>query len=184
MREEVAGGVFHVFARGNDKRDLYRDDLDRSTYLRMLRGTVRQCRWRLLAYCLMNNHVHLLTVTREANLGRGMQRMHGLYAQAFNERHGHSGHLFQGRYGSVRIKTDEQLWGAAVYIAMNPVEAGLCRRPEDWPWSSHRMVVADAAPDWVDVPHLLEHFAAAGGEGKRRYEEMFNPQGVRPLEGG
>src|SRR5687768_12920597 len=79
----------------------------------------------------MDNHVHLLLETREANLGVGMGRLHGSYAQHFNSRHGTSGHLFQGRYGSARITTDERLWTLAVYIAMNPVVAGLCRRPDD-----------------------------------------------------
>ena len=172
-RAEVEAGLFHVFARGNNKRLIYRDDYDRGTYLRILRGTVRHFRWRFLAYCLMDNHVHLLIETREANLGVGMRRLHGSYAQRFNSRHGTSGHLFQGRYGSVRIKTDEQLWTVAVYIAMNPVEAGLCRHPDDWPWSSHSMILSDTAPDWIDVPHLLDCFAAAGGDGRRRYAELF-----------
>jgi len=180
-REEVEGGLFHVFARGNDKRLIYRDDVDRWTYVRMLRGTVRQCRWRLLAYCLMDNHVHLLIETPEANLGEGMRWLHGLYASRFNERHGRSGHLFQGRYGSVRIKTDQQLCTVAFYIAMNPVEAGLCELPEDWPWSSHPLIVSGAAPDWLDAPNLLGYFGAPGTGGRRRYAAMF---GVRPLEGG
>jgi putative transposase len=169
----VEGGVFHVFARGNDKRLIYRDDLDRRVYLRMLRGTVKQRRWRLLAYCLMENHLHLLLETPQANLGVGMQRMHSLYATEFNKRHRRSGHVFQGRYGAVRIKTDEQLWTVAVYIAMNPVDAGLCTRAEEWPWSSHSAAIFGDAPDWVDVSYLLDHFAAAGGEGRRRYAAMF-----------
>jgi len=172
-RAEVEPGLFHVFARGNNKRIIYGDDRDRRMYLRILRGTVRHFRWRLLAYCLMDNHVHLLLETREPNLGAGMRRLHGSYAQRFNARHGSSGHLFQERYGAVQVKSDEQLWTVAVYIAMNPVEAGLCGRPDDWPWSSHSMVLTDTAPDWVDVSHLLDCFAAAGGDGRRRYAELF-----------
>jgi putative transposase len=172
-RAEVEAGLFHVYARGNNKRLIFRDDHDRGTYLRILRSTVRHLRWRFLAYCLMDNHVHLLLETREANLGIGMGRLHGSYAQHFNSRHGTSGHLFQGRYGSARITTDEQLWTVAVYIAMNPVEAGLCRYPDDWPWSSHPMVLSESAPDWIDIPHLLDYFAAAGGDGRRRYAELF-----------
>ena len=142
-------------------------------YLGILRGTVRHCRWRLLAYCLMDNHVHLLIETREPNLGSGMRRLHGTYAQRFNIRHGTCGHLFQERFGLVHIESDEQLWTVARYIAMNPVEAGMCRSPGDWPWSSHSMVAADTAPDWIDVAHLLAYFAAAGGDGRRRYTEHF-----------
>jgi putative transposase len=180
LREEVEGGVFHVYARGNDKRVVFRDDVDRRAYVRALRSAVEDCHWRLLAYCLMDNHVHLLIETPNANLGEGMRWLHGTYAGGFNKRHGRSGHVFQGRYGSVRIKTDAQLWAAAVYIAMNPVEAGLCRAPGDWPWSSHSMVISGSAPDWIDVPHLLEYFAATGGDGRRRYAELFL-KGQTPL---
>jgi putative transposase len=177
-RAEVEAGLFHVFARGNDRRAIYRDDRDRRIYLRLLQSTVGHFRWRFLAYCLMDNHVHLLLETREANLGDGMRWLHGSYARRFNARHGSSGHLFQGRYGSVRIKTDEQLWTVAAYIAMNPVEAGLCRRADDWPWSSHPMVLSGSAPDWIDVPHLLEHFAAAGGDGRGRYADLLKGQSL------
>lgn len=165
--------MFHVFARGNDRRLIYRDDVDRRVYLTMLGGTVKQLRWRLLAFCLMDNHVHLLVETPEANLGQGIQRMHGLYGHEFNRRHRRSGHVFQGRYGAVRIKTDEQLWMAAAYIAMNPVAAGFCHAPEEWPWSSHRAVVGGKAPAWVDVSRLISYFESAGGDPRRRYAAMF-----------
>jgi putative transposase len=181
-REEVAGGVFHVFARGNDKRVIYHDDLDRRIYLRALRNTVEERRWRLLAYCLMDNHVHLLVETPEANLGDGMRWLHGTYGGGFNKRHGRSGHVFQGRFGSVRIKTDEQLWTVAVYIARNPVAAGLCRRPEDWPWSSHSLAVDGTAAEWVDIPRLLAYFGATRADGRRRYAALV--EGSDPVEGG
>ena len=148
--------MFHVFARGNDRRLIYRDDADREMYLRMLRGTVKQQRWRLLAYCLMENHVHLVVETPQANLAVGMQRMHSLYAREFNARHRRSGHVFQGRYGAVPIKTDEQLAATAVYVAMNPVEAGLCTSPDEWPWSSRAAVSAGQRPDWIDVTRLVD----------------------------
>ena len=179
-REEVEGGVFHVFARGNDKRAVFHDDLDRRNYLRTLRSAVEDHRWRLLAYCLMNNHVHLLIETPEPNLGDGMRWLHGTYAGAFNKRYDRSGHLFQGRYRAVRVKTDAQLWTVTAYIAMNPVEAGLCDLPVDWSWSSNALALAGTAPAWVDVPHLLEYFAAAGGDGRRRYAELFL-KGQTPL---
>lgn len=182
LREEVAGGVFHVFARGNDKRVIFFDDLDRRRYLRTLRSTVEERLWRLLAYCLMDNHVHLLVETPQPNLGDGMRWLHGTYAGGFNKRHGRSGHLFQGRYGAQRIKTDAQLSAVTAYIAMNPVEAGLCDLPEDWPWSSHSLVVAGRAPDWMDIPHLLAYFEAAGGDGRRTYPELVL-KGTDPVEG-
>jgi putative transposase len=171
-RQELAGAIHHVFARGNAQQAIYLDDADRERYLAMLgRAVVRQ-QWRCLAYCLMDNHVHLLLETPVPNLGRGMQWLQSLYAQAFNRRHGRSGHVFQGRFGAVRMKSDAQLLLAARYIARNPVEGGLCGQPGEWQWSSHAPAVAEAGPAWLDTPRLMDFFGASGGDGRRRYAEF------------
>jgi REP element-mobilizing transposase RayT len=171
-RQEIEGGVHHVYARGNDHRAIYLDDADRDGYLRLLRHVIARQGWRCLAFCLMGNHLHLLIETPMANLGTGMQRLHGFYARDFNGRHGRSGHVFQGRYGSVLAATDEQVWTTAAYIALNPVVAGLCARPEDWRWSSHRAALGAAEPGCLDVGRLLEYLGAFGGDPRRRYAEM------------
>jgi putative transposase len=166
-REDVPGVVHHVTARGNRQQLIYLNDEDRELYLMLLGQAVKRYRWCCLAYCLMDNHVHLLIETPDGGLGRGMQLLHGLYAETFNKRHGRSGHLFQGRYGAKRIESDEQLWVTARYIAMNPVEAGLCGEPEAWVWSSHAALVgAAAAPAWLDVARLRGYFSTWGS----RYE--------------
>ena len=132
----MPGGVYHVYARGNARMRIFRDDTDYLLYLELLRRVAHRWRWKCLAYCLMPNHVHLLIETSEPNLGEGMQRLQSLYAQAFNATYGRSGHLFQGRFGAVRIKSESQMTTVIDYIARNPVEAGLAEQPEDWPWSS------------------------------------------------
>ena len=107
-RMEIAPGMYHVYARGNDRR-LFRDDDDREAYLRLLGAVTLHRRWRTMAYCLMDNHVHFLVETVEPNLGRGMQRLHGGFAQRFNKRHGTTGHVFERRYGAVVITTASAL---------------------------------------------------------------------------
>jgi putative transposase len=169
LREEAAGAIFHVYARGNNKQAIFLDDRDRVEYLRLLAETVRQFGWRLMGYCLMDNHVHLLIETPEPNLGAGIQRLHGQYGIYFNERHGRVGHVFQGRFGAERIRSEAQLWAVAAYVVRNPVEAGLCPRPEDWPWSSHRAVLDGTAPKWLDAARLIWHFSGVGGEPLRVY---------------
>jgi putative transposase len=176
-REEVEDGIFHVYARGNNKSVIYLDDADRTIYVRLLEGAVRQRRWYLLAYCLMNNHLHLLIETPETNLGAGMQQLHTLYALRFNRRHGRSGHVFQGRYGAVRITTDEQLWMAAAYVAANPVAAGLCGSAEEWRWGSYAAVAGGSPPDWLAAGRLLGYFGAAGGDGWERYVDLVRHAG-------
>lgn len=162
----------HVFARGNGRQDIFRGDADRRLYLLLLGQVVVRQRWSCLAYCLMDNHVHLLIETPEPNLASGMQRLHSLYAQTFNKRYGGCGHVFQGRFGAMRVKTDEQLLTVARYIALNPVEAGLCGRPGDWAWSSHAAVIGGGGPEWLDVQRLLSYLRMWGGEPRRRYAEF------------
>jgi hypothetical protein len=130
----------------------------------------------------MNNHVHLLIETPDANLSRGMQRLHGEYAQVFNAVHGTVGHLFQGRYGAVRVTDDAQLWSVVGYIAANPVRAGYCAGPADWPWSSHRDILGSRRSTFVDRDRLLSLLAAAGGDPLERYAALV--EGSDPLSEG
>lgn len=171
LRQDVEG-IHHVYARGNDRRPIFRDDLDRESYLATLGYVARRMRWSCLTYCLMDNHVHLLLALSEPGLARGMQRLHGLHGRAFNDRHARTGHVFQGRYGSVLQTSDEQLWHTIGYIVRNPVEAGLCGTPEDWPWSSHAAVVGESPPRWLDSDTLFRCFTGLGGDGRRRYLEV------------
>lgn len=171
-RQEVQAGIAHVFARGNNRQEIFRDDLDRERYLRLFGRVVAVHRWRCLSYCLMNNHVHFLIETREPNLGAGMKWLQGCYAQAFNRRHRRSGHVFENRYGAVRVESDAQLITVVRYIARNPVEAGLCARPTEWRWSSHRDVTGPAPPRWLDFARLFEHLAVWGGDPRRRYLDL------------
>ena len=178
-RENVAGGVYHVYARGNNRERIYQDDYDRQRYLQLLAHVLRIRHWNCLAYCLMSNHVHLLVQTPEGNLSSGMQRLHGEYARAFNARHDRVGHVFQGRYGAIRIKRNEQLCAAAAYVARNPVEANLCRRPDGWRWSSFRATTTDTPPPrWLQTALLLSHFDPRPEVAMRRYEEMVRPPGL------
>lgn len=176
----MEGAVHHVYGRGNGRRAIFRDDRDLETYLALLARVVVWKRWRCMAYCLMPNHVHLLIETPECNLGTGMQWLHGRYAQGFNERHGSNGHLFQGRYGAVRVTSDQHLWTVAAYIALNPVEAGLCEQPDEWPWSSHKATLGAPSPGWLDAERLLGYFAAMGGEPRQRYAAHVVGATLRP----
>jgi putative transposase len=179
-REEVEGGIYHVFARGNGRGRIFLDDVDRHRYLRLLGETVIRQHWYALAYCLMDNHVHLLLETPQANLAQGMQRLHGRYAQRFNHRHDHVGHVFQGRYGCVRVTSDAQMWTVTAYIAANPVGAGRARRPDEWRWSSYRATLAGSGPVWLSAARLLDHFGARGGEPVLRYRQAVSARAAAP----
>ncbi len=180
LRPELAGGIHHVYARGAVRQSIFIDDLDRRRYLATVARVVRRMAWRCLSYCLMGNHMHLLIETPQPNLGRGMQRLHGTYAQSFNRRHEKSGHVFDARYKSTSVLNDIQLWVTVAYIACNPVQAGICKLPEEWPWSSHRAISDSMAPSWLDAPRLLDYFAAMGGDPRHRYLDFVDAHRTRP----
>jgi putative transposase len=185
-RDESETGIYHVTARGNRREPIYVDEADRLRYLAMLGRVTTRMQWLCLSYCQMGNHVHLLIETTSPNLGTGMQRLHGLYAQYFNRRHGYSGHLFGERFHGEPIKSDAHLWMVAPYIARNPVRAGVCATPLDWPWSSHASILGRApAPIWLARDRLLSYFDAVGGQGLSRYADVVDhfpePKGDSPL---
>jgi putative transposase len=172
-RRELAGGIHHVTCRGNGKQTVFRGAADRRIFLALFRKVIARHQWQCLTYCLMDNHYHLLVRTPEPNLGAGMHRLNGRYAQGFNARHGRTGHLWEQRYGSVLLAADAHLAQAIGYIALNPVRAGLCERPEDWPWSAHRALAGLATDSLVCTETTFDHFAAAfGGSGPDRYRDF------------
>ena len=171
-RIEIPGGIFHVYARGSRQQPIFRGHADRVTYLDFLRCTIDRYRWHCLAFCLMGNHVHLLLETPEPNLGRGMQSLHGRYAQRINQRHGTKGALFESRYGAVVMENDAQLWMAIRYIALNPVAAGLCAHADEYEWSSYGLVVDRRPPRFLSVRRLLSYLGAAGGDGLQTYRDL------------
>lgn len=169
-RIEHAGGVFHIVARGNERKLVFRDDRDRERFLEILGQVTDRYRWRLLAYCLMGNHYHLLVMTLQPTLARGMRQLNGVYPQWFNRRHHRVGHLFQGRYTAVSVQTDAHLRRATRYVIRNPIRARLASRPEQWPWTSHHATVGTAAPGIVAVDELLACFADERAEATHRYQ--------------
>jgi hypothetical protein len=120
----------------------------------------------------MGNHVHLLVETPGANLGKGMQSLHGRYAQRMNQRYGTKGHFFESRYGCVVMENDAQLWMATRYIALNPVAAGLCAQPEDYEWSSYGDVVGLRPPAFLSMHRLLACLSADGGDPLQNYRNL------------
>jgi putative transposase len=160
-REDVPGGIHHAVAKGNAGTAIVVDDHDRHLFVSRLSQTVERHRWSCLAYCLLDTHVHLLVGVPRANLSRGMQWLLGPYAQNFNARYEREGHLFRGRFYSRRIRSQTHLLSALIYVALNPVRAGLAAQPEAWSWSSYAATIGRApAPGFLDVAATLELFHA------------------------
>ncbi|MBA3717997.1 MAG: transposase [Actinobacteria bacterium] len=159
-RIQVAGSAYHLTSRGNRKQEIVRDDTDRVRLLTIVRDVVLRRKWICLAYCLMTNHYHLLVITPNPDLATGMHALNSGVARTFNKRHGYTGHLLERRYSSELILTDAHLLDTVRYIALNPVRAGLCEFPDQWPWSSYRASIGLApAPDFLAVDELLALFS-------------------------
>ena len=152
----------HVTQRGNRRMEIFSEPSDFTLYRDLVAERLKLHGVVCSAYCLMPNHVHLLlTPTRpdvasaSASLSRSVGEAHRRYTAFVNARARTTGHLFQGRFGCVAM--DEAHWLAAVrYLAFNPVRAGLCKRPEDWPWSSVAAHLRGRDDGCVVVSKILE----------------------------
>jgi putative transposase len=175
LRLEHPGALWHVTARGNERRLIFRDDADRREFLDVLARIVTLFRWRLHAWVLMGNHYHLLLETPEPTLSRGMRQLNGIFTQRFNRRHGRVGHLFQGRFHSVLVEKDSHLVELARYVVLNPVRAGLSKTASGWPWSSFRATAGlERPPAWLETRTTLEAFGTQRGRALERYRAFVS----------
>ncbi len=172
------GETYHVFSRGSNRLTVFFDDYDFSEFLAQLGRVVEKHHWRLFAYCLIPNHYHLLVSPAESGLSDGMRELNGGFSRRTSRRYGRIAHLFRNRFGHNWIEDDDEFIYVTRYIFLNPVEAGICRHPGQWRWSSYRATLGlERAPEWLDVAGLLAHFAMLNPtnpiEGLRHYVENF-----------
>lgn len=179
LRTQNSGDVVHVTAGGNRRQEIFRDDTDRARLIALLDAACERSKWRLHAYCLMPNHYHLVIELAEPTLSDGFQWLNGVYAQAFNLRHGFTGHLFQGRFHSETVQSDGHLLELSRYLAHNPVRARLCADPADWRWSSYRATAGIARPvRFLAVDRVLTYFGYEPEIAQRRFQSFVSD--VRP----
>jgi REP element-mobilizing transposase RayT len=181
LRLEFAGALYHVTSRGNRQEAIYETDTDRASFLTVMSDVCERYNWVYHAYCLMDNHYHLLVETPEANLAKGMRQLNGEYTQTFNRAHRRVGHVFQGRYKAILIDKDSYLLELARYIVLNPVRAGMVRSAREWPWSSYRATVGQQAkPSWLNTEGLLAGFGRRKSKAIEAYKRFVSEGKGRP----
>jgi REP element-mobilizing transposase RayT len=179
LRLAFAGGVYHVTARGNERKAIVRDDGDRARFLDTLAAMVDQYGVVCHAWVLMDNHYHLLLETPSPNLSLAVRYLNGVYTQRFNRRHRRVGHLFQGRFKAIVVEKEGYLLELCRYVVLNPVRAGVVKDPAAYPWSSYRATAGlTPAPGWLTVDWVLEQFGQRRGAAQAKYRQ-FVAEGIR-----
>lgn len=129
--------IYHVMIRGNERKEIFNDDEDKSKFIEILSAKNDDNQYSIYAYCLMDNHVHLLLNEGDGEVSRIMQRINISYAYYFNKKYDRIGHLFQDRFKSGAIEDDNYLLATVRYIHNNPVKAKLVSNPSEYKWSSY-----------------------------------------------
>ena len=157
---DTAAGFFHVYTHSVwAAPKLFRDDQDRTVFIRELAQAGEKARWTCLAFCLMTTHYHLVLEVEDGALPVGMHALNFRFAAHFNKRHDMKGHVLGTRYGSRRLVDGESLLDRFRYVVQNPVEAMLCDSPAAWEWSSYPGLIGFAEPQsFVDATRVLEQF--------------------------
>jgi REP element-mobilizing transposase RayT len=185
LRIEYAGAIYHVMSRGKPRKDIFRDAQDRKLFLSLLGESCQKTEWRVLAYCLMRDHFHLVLETPQPNLVPGMKWLLGVYTQCFNARHCCRGHLFAGRYKALLVdgRGGDYLRTVCDYVHLNPARAGIIRPGaplESFRWSSYAAFLqpAKARPPWLRVERLLgkRGIRADSAAGRREFARQIERQ--------
>ena len=151
-RASVGGYCYHALNRGNGRAQVFHDAADYHCFVRLLQKACARLPMRLVGYCLMPNHFHLVLWPRGDNdLGRWMQWLLTAHVHGYRKRYRGSGHVWQGRFKAFPIEQDEHLRTVLRYVERNPVRAGLVARAEDWAWSSVRAWLQPPLLPWLDA---------------------------------
>ena len=185
LRIEFPGAVYHVTSRGNARDLIFIDDSDREDFLLILGSVVRRYNWLCHAYCLMDNHYHLLIETIEGNISRGMRQLNGVYTQKLNGKHARTGHIFQGRFKAILVEKESYLLEVSRYVVLNPLRAKMVERPEAWRWSNYTATAQmTSVPEFLTVDWILGCFADNKKGAAECYREFVSnsDSGSNPLD--
>ncbi len=180
-RKESEAGIYHVVSRGVGHQIIFEDDNDRKRYLDLLQKEAAEHRGEVLAWCLMDNHVHLLLQIGLDDLSESMRAINSAYAMYFNKRHERVGHLMQGRFKSEPVDSDEYLLAVVRYIHQNPEKEHIAKTDE-YPWSSYSeyigdakiantsyiLAICDGVSEFERFHGVLDHTACCVDEGRGR----------------
>ncbi len=175
IRIEFPGAVYHITSRGNSRLPIFKHANDKKLFLTILAQVVVRYNWICHAYCLMDNHFHLLVETVDANLSSGMRQLNGVYTQAFNRKHNKVGHLFQGRFKSIHVERETHLLELCRYMVLNPVRASMVTSPGKYAWSSYKATAGlIKAPPFLTMSWILKKFGKQRQVAQKKYRSFVS----------
>lgn len=184
LRLAFEDAVYHITVRGNRRENIFYTDKDRSVFLEKMDETFNKYLFICYAYCLMDNHYHLLVKTPNANISRGMHYLNASYTNWFKAEHDITGVVFQGRFKSILVDEDSYALQLSAYIHLNPVRAGIVDDPGKYKWSSFQDYTRKKKPsvESLNTEFLLEQFDKDLTKARRKYsryvrknKDMDNP---------
>ncbi|MBI3399767.1 MAG: transposase [Deltaproteobacteria bacterium] len=170
LRIEYPCAFYHVTSRGNEQKEILKNDKDKEKFISYLESATIRYDAAIHAYCLMNNHYHLLIETPSGNLSQIMRHINGAYTTYFNLKRKRAGHLLQGRYKAILVDADEYAQELSRYIHLNPVRAGITERPEEYAWSSYKCYISKGKkPEWLRIEFILRYFGKKEADAQKKY---------------
>lgn len=175
LRIAFQGAFYHVTARGNERKAVFKSKRDREKFLEYLETATERYQAVIHAYCLMDNHYHLLLETPVGNLPQIMHHVNGAYTTYFNVKRARSGHLFQGRYKAIVVEKDEYAKELSRYIHLNPVRAKMVQAPEEYAWTSYQFYIGkEKAPPWLQCRFILDYFGGPIKAAQKGYAKFVS----------
>lgn len=182
LRIEFEGALYHVTARGNERRKVYFTETDYKRFLEYVKQAAKKHGIVLHCYVLMSNHYHLIIETPETNLSKVMHHINSSYTAYINRKRNRAGHLFQGRYKAIAVDKDSYLLELSRYIHLNPVRAGIVERPQDYPWSSYKTYISRSSDEILTEDLILGMISGDKGKARKEYRTYVESAIGREIE--
>ncbi|BBM82883.1 REP-associated tyrosine transposase [Candidatus Uabimicrobium amorphum] len=180
IRLSMINGLFHITTRCDNKNFYFQEDEDFTEYLKVLEKAREKYGFKLHAYCLTRNHVHLLLSTpTEDNLSTLMQYINGQYAKNYNRRHKRTGHFWGERFYSTIIESETQLLNSIFYIELNMTRNGVTKHPKDWKWSSYNQHSGCKGPIKIDYHEVYLRLSSTAQDRQKKYTSMMEEKMVQ-----
>ncbi len=175
QRVHYEGALYHVICRGNNREYVFEKEEDKKIYLETIIRYKEKYSFKLYAYCIMDNHVHLLIEVDKVPLAKIMQGIQQVFTMKYNKKNNRTGHAFEQRYKSMLCNKDEYLLSLIRYIHQNPIKAGKKERL-DYKWSSHKIYIEMKENELIDIKHVLSILSENINRAIKKYAELMEEE--------